>query len=56
MHILKAAPAAERSILVVKGTRFRVKTQGTGVKAGIHHRETELILGTQLGYWLLRIW
>lgn len=36
-------------------TGFSVETQGTGVKADIHSRETGLILGTRLGYRLLRI-
>lgn len=37
-------------------TRFSVETQGTGVKTDIHLRGKGLILWTQSGYRLLRIW
>lgn len=36
--------------------RFGVKTQGTGVKTDTHPRDIGLILVTQIGYRLFRIW
>lgn len=37
-------------------TGLSVENQGAGAKADIHPGETGLILGTQLGYRLLRVW